>query len=150
MIGSEKEKETKKALEREVEQAREREREVDRVRKRERETKKALEREVKQAIEREVEQARGARAREIEKKVEEFDRDLLTEFSVDILKKHNYYPPSFYLKKSDDTTKDIINDVNANLLYLGESIKNNAVFEKDPSGYTIARPKKKNPSKKNT
>ena len=72
----------------------------------------------------------------------------MTKFSADILKKHNYYPPSFYLKKSDDTTKDIINDVNANLLYLGESIKNNAVFEEDPSGYTLARPKKKNPSKK--
>ena len=80
--------------------------------------------------------------------VEEFDRYLNKEMQ-DILESNGYVnPPSYYFDKNVSEISSLINDVFSDLKDIGEKIYNTAFIEfKD--GYSLAKPKSKNPQKKN-
>ena len=78
-------------------------------------------------------------------KAEDLVRNLLNKESQEILESSDYKLPSFYLEKDVSIIDDIINDVNSNLVNIGQSIKNTAIFERDSNGYVIAKPINKKP-----
>ena len=80
--------------------------------------------------------------------VEEFNRNLNNKESQDILESNGYpYLPSFYFDKNVSEISSLINSVNSDLENFSKDIHNTAIIEYH-DGYTLARPKRKNPRSK--
>ena len=79
-------------------------------------------------------------------KAEDLDRYLMSKESQDILKTNEYHKlPSEYFKEDVSTIDKVIDDVNDDLKIIGQAIKNTAILERDPNGYTLAKPISQNP-----
>ena len=82
-------------------------------------------------------------------KPEDLDRYLMNKQAQDILKINDYHKlPSEYFKQDFFTFNKVIVDVNEDLEDTGKTIKNTAIFVRDPNGYILAKPVSKNPHKK--
>ena len=77
--------------------------------------------------------------------VEDFNRNLNNKGAQDLLKSNGYeHLPSYYFDRDVDEISTLINSVNSDLENVGENIHNTALIEHN-NGYSIAKPKNKNP-----
>ena len=77
-------------------------------------------------------------------KPEDLDIYLMNIQAQDILKTIKYHKlPSEYFEEDISTIDNLINDVNGDLLIYGQSIKNTAIFDREPNGYVLHKKKYK-------
>ena len=79
-------------------------------------------------------------------KAEDLDRNLMSKEAQDILKTNEYHKlPSDYFEEDVSTIDKVIEDVNEDLVETSKSIKNTAIFTRDPNSYVLAKPISKKP-----